>query len=700
MINLKTDIQFIKGVGPARAGEFRKAGINSVEDILYRIPFRYEDRSAFSAISKLRAGDKLSVSGKIIDSNLKKTRKRGFTIFEALIDDGTASIKVVWINQPYLKKVLTKSTEIIIFGEVQISRYGRPCLQLENPEYEILNKEEDSVHTGGIVPVYRNIPGIGQKALRKIIYNLIGDFSEEEAEFLPSHSVRQLGLIDRSEALKKIHFPDDSYDIDELNNRTSKAHRRLIFEEFFLLQAGLLMKKSGLSGKKKGISFKTTSEIGKKLREILPFSLTGAQRKVFKEIVADMTAEKPMNRLLQGDVGSGKTIVALLAMLLAVENGYQATLMAPTEILAEQHLFNIRKVLEKTDYTIALVKGGQKKSEREIIEVSIEGGRTDIIIGTHALIQKKIKFKKLGLTVIDEQHRFGVIQRAEVVKKGISSDVLVMTATPIPRTLALTVYGDLDLSVIDELPPGRMPVITRVVKENKRKEVYAFMKKNLHKGGQCFVVYPLIEESDKLDLKAATEMFKTLETEFGDFRLGLIHGKMKSPEKEEVMKCFKEGKLDLLVSTTVIEVGIDIPNSNIMIIENAERFGLAQLHQLRGRVGRGKRKSYCILMGSYKLSAEARARLSVMEKTDDGFLIAEKDLEIRGPGDFFGTKQSGLPELRIGNIVKDRALMEQARKEATSFLQAMEKDKNSGNNQTIRKINKMWKDKFSLIEVG
>ncbi len=699
MPDLKTEIQFIKGVGPRRADDFAKAGIRTVEDALYRIPFRYEDRSRFASVISVRPGETVTLSGRITGSALRKTGRRGFTVFEALLDDGTASIKAIWFNQPFLAKTLKKDSRAILFGKITVNRFGKASLQLENSEYEMVKENEDPVHTAGIVPVYRNIQGIGQKTLRKTIHTIVKNLEMKEADFLPNSVVNKFNLTPREKALKDVHFPETGTNLDLLNAGASEAHRRLIFEEFFLLQTGLLHRKSRVS-EKKGISFRTTGDMGGYLRKVLPFKLTNAQRRVFREIVGDMTSGKPMRRLLQGDVGSGKTIVALLAMLIAVKNGYQAALMAPTEILAEQHFRTISDLLKDGDCGISLLRGGQPKKEREIAEKNILDGKTDIVIGTHALIEKKISFRNLGIAVIDEQHRFGVEQRAEMAEKAAAPDVLVMTATPIPRSLALTVYGDLDLSVIDCLPPGRTPVLTKVVFENKRNELYAYIRKNLGKGGQCFVVYPLIEESDKLEMKAATEMYSNLKRIFSEFTVGLIHGRMKSAEKEEVMMAFQRNEINMLVSTTVIEVGIDIPNSNIMVVENAERFGLAQLHQLRGRVGRGLRKSCCILAGGRKISADAMERLRIMEATNDGFVIAEKDLEMRGPGDFFGKRQSGLPVLRIGNIVRDREIMELARNEAAEYLKDIEEGKISSSDPAMRKVKEVWQNRFGLLEIG
>jgi ATP-dependent DNA helicase RecG len=484
-----------------------------------------------------------------------------------------------------------------------------------------------------------------------------------------------------------------------LNRGTSAAHRRLSFEELFSLELGLALRKRGVIVEKKGISFKSLTGLETALRRDLPYKLTAAQERVIVEIKKDMIADRPMNRLVQGDVGCGKTVVALIASLMAVENGYQACIMAPTEILAEQHFKNITAMALPLGITIRSLTGRMKKKEKETLLEEIGSGAAQIVVGTHALIEQNVKFHRLGLAIIDEQHRFGVMQRSTLTSKGYEPDVLVMTATPIPRTLALTVYGDLDVSVIDEMPPGRSPIITRLYFENRRKEAYRFIESELAKGRQVYVVYPLVEETEKSDLKAATEMAAHLQADvFTEWKVGLLHGRMKSDEKERVMTSFKSGAIHLLVSTTVIEVGVDVPNAAIMVIEHPERFGLAQLHQLRGRVGRGEQQSYCILMGPRMFAEEARERLNAFSRTNDGFLIAEEDLRLRGPGEFFGTRQSGLPDLRAANIIRDADLLEKARTEAFDLLR---NDPELVQYPQLRDLLKRkWQGRLGLISVG
>jgi ATP-dependent DNA helicase RecG len=501
------------------------------------------------------------------------------------------------------------------------------------------------------------------------------------------------------EAFFEAHFPTKEKDLTVLNSGASVAHRRLSFEELFALELGLALRKRGLSTEKKGIRFEPANRLERSLRENLPFSLTDAQERVIAEIKRDMTMERPMNRLIQGDVGSGKTVVALIAALLAVENGYQAAIMAPTEILAEQHYKNMSTMTGPLGVTVRSLTGGLKKKDREAILAEIESGGAAIVVGTHALIEEQVKFGRLGLAVIDEQHRFGVMQRSTLTSKGYEPDVLVMTATPIPRTLALTVYGDLDVSVIDEMPKGRTPVITRIFFENRRGEAYRFIEGELGKGGQAYVVYPLVEETEKSDLKAATEMASHLQKDvFSEWRVGLLHGRMKAGEKEAVMAAFKAGETDILVSTTVIEVGVDVPNASVMVIEHPERFGLAQLHQLRGRVGRGSHQAYCILMGPRMFAEEARERLTAFARTTDGFRIAEEDLRQRGPGEFFGTRQSGLPDLRAANIIRDADLLEQARFEAFELLK---QDPQLARHPRLRELlRRKWQGRLGLIGIG
>jgi ATP-dependent DNA helicase RecG len=704
MLTLSTDVKYTKGVGPKRASLLNKSGIFTVEDLLYYLPFRYEDRRNFLPIAELNPNQEATVSGKILYCGLKSTRRKNFTIFQMIIDDGSFALKAVWFNQPYLVDIFKVGQHIILYGMVSYDPYKKSHLQMSNPDYEVIESEDiDSIHMNRIVPIYRRIGNLSSKVLRKIIFQLLNNL-EQIDDVLSSYISNRHNLILLSKAFFQVHFPSEKEKLETLNSFSSTAHKKLIFQEFFLLQAGLALRKNDIQ-KQRGIQFKTSEELREKLKNLLPFSLTNAQRRVFKEIVDDMRSPYPMHRMLQGDVGSGKTIVAMLAMLIAVKNGFQAALMAPTEILAEQHFSTINRLLKKSSYKIALLSRAIKGKSRKQIQQEIEEGKIDLIIGTHALIQEKVTFAKLGLAIIDEQHRFGVLQRADFTNKGEKPDVLVMSATPIPRSLALTVYGDLDLSIIDELPPGRQPIKTIFKMEEKRHEVYEFIRKQINIGHQIYIVYPLVEETEKSDLKAAVEGAEKLNKEvFPEYKIELMHGRMSSQDKESIMSRFAAGDIQILVATTVIEVGIDVPNANVIVIEHSERYGLSQLHQLRGRVGRGKYKSYCILLAQVPKTIESQRevhrRLTVLKESNDGFYIAEKDLEFRGPGEFFGTRQSGVPGLRVGNIIRDRQLMEEARKEAFDLINGKGHMKPNDKEKIIKYVKKYWNRKFGLMLVG
>jgi len=655
---LQSSAQYVKGVGPKRIEMMNRLGISTIEDLLYYFPRRYEDRSNLKPISQVQAGNLETVKGEVLTSGLKKTR-RGMAIFQIAVGDQSGIIYGVWFNQPYMKSRFKIGEQIILSGKVE--RF--PQLQMNSPEYELLTQDdEDTIHTGRIVPIYPLTQYLNQRTLRAIMKRGVDQYAGYLQEVLPQELISRYRFQGIIEGVKNIHFPDN-FSLEE------ESQRRLIFEEFFFLQLGIMIKRQEVRTLQ-GISHKLDGNLTGAFLKIIPFELTGAQKKVLKEIEADMASPIPMNRLLQGDVGSGKTIVAIYALLLTVSNGFQGAIMVPTEILAEQHYILLSKLLEPIGVKVTLLLSSlTTKIKREALG-DIETGNANIIVGTHALIQEDIRFKKLGLAIIDEQHRFGVMQRVTLRDKGLNPDVLVMTATPIPRTLALTVYGDLDVSCLDELPPGRKEVKTYWIREKKRHDAYGFIRKQVRKGRQIYIIYPLVEESEKMDLKAATEMHEELkENIFPEFKVGLIHGRMKSKEREEVMKGFKEGSINILVSTTVIEVGIDVSNASIMMVEHAERFGLSQLHQLRGRIGRGEHESFCILV-SDSHSEEAVKRLKVMTSTQDGFRIAEEDLEIRGPGEFFGTRQHGLPELKLGNIITDMKIMEMARKEASEIIKS------------------------------
>lgn len=671
---LESPIQYVKGVGPNRARLLGRLNIKTIRDALYYLPYRYEDRRNLKKIRDITYGNLETVKGKIISTHLAEIpphkrsalpfqqKQKKLTIFEICISDGTGLMKAKWFNQPYMKNNFKKGQDLVVSGVVKQSYQGG--YEIVNPEYEVIEEDSAFIHTSRIVPIYRVTEGISTRVLRGIIYNILSSSTDQIVDPLPEDIRHAYNLPDLSESIYNCHFPQNDSDISIFNRGISPFHRRLYFDEIFSLEIGIAKIKNS-QVKEKGISFNPKGKLVKELLNRLDFNLTSAQKRVFQEILEDMKKPYPMNRLIQGDVGCGKTIVALMAMLTAIESGYQTAIMAPTEILAEQHYINIHRLVEDLGLRICLLCSSQKEKPLE----EIAKGEIDIIVGTHALIQEKIRFKRLGLVVIDEQHRFGVMQRSALRKKGKNPDVLVMTATPIPRTLAMTVYGDLDYSIIDELPPSRRPVITRIFKNTQKQHLYHKIREEVSKGRQVYVVYPVIEESENHDLRSAIAGKEALEGLFPDLRIGLIHGKMKAQEREAVMLAFKRGEIDILVSTTVIEVGVDVSNATLMLIVHAERFGLAQLHQLRGRVGRGGEQSFCFLLAYEPLSDEARKRLEVMARTNNGFIIAEEDLNIRGPGEFFGTRQSGMPDLKVASIVRDADLVEIARKEAFRLIE-------------------------------
>jgi ATP-dependent DNA helicase RecG len=703
---LQGPLQYLKGVGPRRAADLQRAGLSTVEDLLYRFPTRYEDRGHFQTIASLKPGVVASVAAEVLSCGIRPTRRPRFKIFEMLLRDQTGSLRAVWFNQPFLNDVFHPHQRVILFGKLELTSHG---LQMQGPQYEVLGDEptEDepvesgdtglsTVHTGRIVPVYEKTGQLTAKMQRALVHQALQALPAQLPDPLPAAVRRRLHLIDRRDALEQAHFPDAGASIAELNAFRSPAHRRLIFEEFFLFQLGIVLRRRRADAERKGRAVVVTDETREAVRQILPFKLTGDQKTVIREIVTDMQRAQPMNRLLQGDVGSGKTIVALMAALVAMENGLQVAFMAPTEILAEQHFFNIRRLLEKSRFRMTLLTGGTAARKRREALAELAGGSLQMVIGTHALVQEDVAFRELGLAIIDEQHRFGVLQRATLRAKGLHPDVLVMTATPIPRTLALTTYGDLDVSVMREMPPGRQPIQTTARPESRRDEIYAFVRREIEQGRQAYIVYPLIEESAKVDLKAATEMADHLSQDvFPDLRVALLHGRLKQDAKDRVMGAFVRGEFDILVSTTVIEVGVDVPNATVMVVEHAERFGLSQLHQLRGRVGRGGHQSFCVLLYQYPITDEGKARLKALTDTADGFEIAERDLQLRGPGDFFGTRQSGVPTLRVGDLLRDHALMEDARREAVAAL-----DDPDQAAALTNLVNTGWEQRFGLVGIG
>ena len=710
MLEPSTPVQFVKGIGPRIAEILAVKGINTVDDLLHYLPFRYEDRLNPRGIAELRAGEMATVIAEVRTSGLFRTRR--MPIFQMTAGQGRSRLKCIWFNGSYLKDKFQPGQLLALYGRVEENR-GE--LQLVQPQFEILGEAEsdaeqkatESLEIGRIVPIYESA-GQGRltsRWFRRILHKALEDLTPELREAIPTAVRDRMKLLPPRAALWNVHWPEAGESMADLQASRTPAHVRLIFEELFFIELGLEMKRREQKAQT-GIAFNLNDRVRGAIKKILPFHPTGAQKRALKELAADMEKPYPMRRLLQGDVGSGKTLVAFEAAIIAIENGYQAALMAPTEILAQQHYFSARRILEPSGYRIVLLTGSLEDDRKREIRRHISQGNAQLVIGTHALIEQKVEFAKLGLVLVDEQHRFGVLQRFKLMKKSeeptAEPDVLVMTATPIPRTLALTLYGDLDSSVLDEMPPGRTPIVTRRVGDERADEVWQFVRKQVEAGYQAYVVYPVIDESQESELKAAMKMYGELSKKiFRDLNVAVLHGRMESDLKEQVMRLFQQGKIQVLVSTTVIEVGVDVPNAAIMVIEHAERFGLAQLHQLRGRIGRGAAKSYCILMTSGKVSEEAERRLDAMVRTTDGFQIAELDLEMRGPGEFFGTRQAGLPSFQVANLIRDRDLLEIAKREAAAVLAGP----NSEISQTeidraLRHMRTKWQKTYGLVEVG
>jgi ATP-dependent DNA helicase RecG len=690
---LSTPLQYLKGVGPRKAADLTRAGLATVEDLLYRLPFRYEDRSRMQPIATLRPGNKAAVLGEIKTAHVAVTRRRGFKIFHAVVADQSGSIRCTWMNQAFLADILKPHLQVVIFGDVKLDSTG---LHFMNPEYELVSDDLSGLHTGRVVPFYEKTGMVTPNMQRRLVRQALDQLPAQVLDIVPEDVRTRLALMPRRQAMEEAHFPPNDLSVETLNAFRSPAQRRLIFEEFFLFQIGHAWRRHESSTELKPYMPIVDDRIRASAASVLPFKLTPGQRQATKEIVDDMIAREPMHRLLQGDVGAGKTIVALLAAIVAMENGLQVAFMAPTEILAGQHYGNIARLLASSRFRVDLLTGSTPGLHKHTVLANIERGSTHLIVGTHALVQEHVSFHKLGLVVIDEQHRFGVAQRAALRAKGLRPDVLLMTATPIPRTLALTDYAELDVSKIPDLPPGRRPVRTLVKPESRRDEIYDLIRQELDAGRQAYIIYPLVEESEKVDLKSATEMADHLQGEvFPAYRVALLHGRMKQDAKDHVMHAFAAGRIHLLVSTTVVEVGVDVPNASVMVVEHAERFGLSQLHQLRGRVGRGSWESYCILLYQAPWTDDARERLKAMASTSDGFVIAERDLELRGPGDFFGTRQSGVPALRTGDLVRDRDIMEEAHREARRLV-----GEGRLTPDLIDYVQRTWQQQFGLIEVG
>jgi ATP-dependent DNA helicase RecG len=749
VVQLDTPVQFVKGIGPQIAKILAEKRIATVEDLLFHLPFRYEDRLHPRSLTELVPGEMASVIAEVRGTVLLRTRR--MPIFEMTVGQNLSTMKCMWFHGSYLDGKFKAGQMVALYGKVEPSRSTKNFKMIQ-PQFEILPDDLDDesrlLEVGRITPVYESLSGsrLASRWIRRTIDSLLKELRGNIPETLPAALLERLHMPSREEALRTVHYPPAGTPMTQLQASGTAAHRRLIFEELFYLECGLELKRRKLK-ERTGVAFETNDKVREALRQILPFHPTTAQKRSLGEIVADMREPSPMRRLLQGDVGSGKTIVALQAMLVAIENGYQAALMAPTEILATQHALAVRKLLERSSrkYRTVLLTGSLDEEQKRLARRRIFLGEADLVIGTHALIEEKVDFAKLGLVVVDEQHRFGVLQRFRLMKKPnvAEPDVLVMTATPIPRTLALSLYGDLDLSVLDELPPGRTPIVTKQVPDECADEVWKLLRDQVKRGDQAYIVYPVIEgpkdDQPELDfappdaeeppakpsakksaakksasskknvslfgkptLKSATEMYENLRaTHLSGLRLGLLHGRLDSDEKEIIMRRFQRGEIDVLISTTVIEVGVDVPNASLMVIEHAERFGLAQLHQLRGRVGRGAAKSYCILMTGGKLSQQGEERLAAMVRTQNGFELAELDLQLRGPGEFFGTRQAGLPDFRVANIIRDRAMLEVAKEEAARFVEKPDAEASAEEKKRVwARLREAWQRRYGLVEAG
>jgi ATP-dependent DNA helicase RecG len=718
MLELTTPVQYVKGIGPRLAEILATKGIATVGDLLNYLPFRYEDRLNPRGIGELRAGEMATVIGEVRNSGLFRTRK--MPIFQLTVGRGRSKLRCLWFHGTYLQDKFKPGQLIALYGKVeQDSRSGE--LQIVQPQFEMLgdagtdgadDKAATSLEVGRIVPIYESA-GQGRvtaRWFRRVIRTALDDLTSDLAETIPAAVRERLALLSPREALWKVHWPEAGESLADLQSSRTPAHIRLIFEELFFIELGLELKRRQQKTQT-GIAFRLDDRVRQAIKKILPFHPTAAQKRVLKEIADDMQKPYPMRRLLQGDVGSGKTIIGFQAAIIAIENGWQVALMAPTEILAQQHYFSARRILENAGYRIVLLTGSLEADRKREIRRHIAQGDAQLVIGTHALLEEKVEFAKPGLVIVDEQHRFGVLQRLKLMKKSgegsddknpAEPDVLVMTATPIPRTLALTLYGDLDLSVLDELPPGRTPIVTRRITDDRSSEVWDFVRKQVAKRHQVYVVYPVIAENEETELKAAINMYRELSGKvFADLKVGLLHGRLDSELKDQVMRRFQKGELQILVATTVIEVGVDVPNATVMVIEHAERFGLAQLHQLRGRIGRGAAKSYCILMTGGKVTEEGERRLDAMVRTNDGFQIAELDLELRGPGEFFGTRQAGMPSFRVANLIRDRQLLELAKREAAAVMAGPNSEVTQVEiSRALVALRTRWQHTYGLVEVG
>jgi ATP-dependent DNA helicase RecG len=697
-------VKYLRGVGPQRAAVLEERGIATVGDLLSYLPFRYEDRIRFTPIAEIVPGQVHTILAEVTGgggSTVRFRRGRG-AVFHLVVRDKTGMLYVRFFHGAYLQGKLKEAQRLVLHGKVEIDPYRPGRLEMVNPQMETVSGGDetpaDSTEMGRIVPVYEAMGGISSRMLRRIIYGVLLNFDGNMPDPLPQELRERYRFPTRRESLMYAHFPPKVENLDLLNSFRSPAQVRLIFEEFFYYQLALALRRQR-EHHRAGVAMHVREDkIREALKRILPFKPTAAQKRVLAEIAGDMEKPYPMHRLLEGDVGSGKTIVALEAATIAIENGCQVALMAPTEILAAQHFISAKRIFGPAGYRVELITGGRAKAERELAALRAQVGQTQLVVGTHALIEEGVKFEKLGLVIVDEQHRFGVLQRKRLIEKGASPHVLVMTATPIPRTLALTLYGDLDISVIDELPPGRTPIETRWAADTQLAGVWEFLRREVARGRQAYVIYPVIEES-KQELKAATAEYERLaKSVFPKLGVGLLHGRLKNEEKESVMEQFRRGDLNVLVATTVIEVGVDVPNATAMVIEHADRFGLAQLHQLRGRIGRGTEKSHCILVAPRTIAGEARERIETMVATSNGFEIAERDLKQRGPGEFFGTRQHGDAAFSFAQPLRDREILELARREAFALAENSDKAKEVAGK--LEAVNPAWQRRYQLASVG
>ncbi len=724
--DLSMPIQYLRGCGPWRAALFAKLGVLTLEHLFSFLPHRYEDRTVCRTIREAGsvAGEETSILASVVTSSLITTSRVRMKIVDVVFSDDTGTLHAKWFNQPYLKRTFVPGQRVMLYGRVSIPSYdgytlthpksqllGAPlthpknsslgALEMENPQYELIDEGNDMLHVGRIVPIYHETKGLTSRHIRTLTMYALTHYPIPE--HLPLGLLSKYQLMPLGDAVSHVHFPPDGSDLTLWHAGKSQAHRRLAFDELFLMQLGLAVQKQGREASV-GIAFDKKDHpdsLSSRLQALIPFPLTEAQKRVFAEIKENMASSQPMYRLIQGDVGAGKTILAFMASVIAIDHGCQAALMVPTEILAWQHFMSLQPYLLKLGRCAVLLTSDLSKKERDRVIAQIQKGEADLVIGTHALIQGEVQFNRLGLVVVDEQHKFGVLQRAKLTHLGHRPDVLVMTATPIPRTLGMTLYGDLHLSTLDGLPPGRLPVKTQLYYSRYREEAYRRVEAELICGRQGYVVCPLIETSEKTDLKAAGDVAAWLQRNvLPHRRIGLIHGKMRKAEKERMMSTFKEGGIDLLVATTVVEVGMDVPNATVMVIEHAERLGLATLHQLRGRVGRGTASSLCLMIAYYPISPEGHQRLQMMQKTHDGFKIAEADLEIRGPGEFFGTRQSGIPQLRVANIIRDVALLEEARREAFRWIAQDPTLAQAGHREIRASVERKWQGKMEWLTSG